>query len=389
MNVDIDNRRLSLFIRWLGIYMLLLITGAMNIGAAGSLLKIIALVPVGIWVYFTHKIIKNRVFVASFIYFMYLSASFVWSIDQPNTATRIVTQLTFIILICAISGYEYTNYEINYLKNCLVWSSRITAVVVLLSADYFEGRIYLNGVVNEDPNYLCAYFLFGIISCLQILFSKGKLKKKIATLLEIAVYIYIIIGTGSRGGALGIIAAAFVFILFYQDIEKSHMNSIVKKIAAVLAVAIALSVAVSYISSDILGRFSLTELQKTKGTGRFDIWQSALNAYANSSIFRQFFGYGSGSAKAITYIFPFKWHLVFHNIFIENLLELGAIGLLLYIIFISSFLSTAIKIRNIFCISIMIGFIVLSLSVSISTFKPYWNIMFFIFCNSLENDATS
>jgi O-antigen ligase len=257
---------------------------------------------------------------------------------------------------------------------------------VLISADYYEGRIYLTGIVQEDPNYLCAYFLFAMIFCIIVLLQKNSIKAKLVSTIELIIYVYIIIGTGSRGGVLAIVTASIVAFLFYRNENTLMMSSLINRILLVILVFIMLNVVESYISTDILSRFSLETLSASSGTGRYDIWESAMNAFNESSFLRQLFGYGTGSAVSITYLFPFQHHIVFHNMFIESLLEIGVIGAVIYIVFIFSFVYEALKRRNIYCVAILIGMIVLSLSTSISVFKPYWNIMIYTMVLSLSND---
>ncbi|UZT81969.1 O-antigen ligase family protein [Caproicibacterium sp. BJN0003] len=380
------SSEISLYCRWLGIYIVLLIVGAMNIGIFGSLLKLLAIVPIGIWLLFKRSFKRNRLLRVSGIYVLFCIASCLWSINQGVSAGRSISQINFLILLCSVSGYTYNSNEVDYLKKCLIWSSRVTAIVVLISADYYEGRIYLKGIIQEDPNYLCAYFLFAMIFCIIVLLQENSIKVKLISTIELIVYVYIVIGTGSRGGALAIVAASIIAFLFYRDGTKLIISSLIKRILLVILVFITLTVIASYISTDILSRFSLATLSTSSGTGRYDIWESAMNAFNESSFLRQLFGYGTGSAVSITYLFPFPYHLVFHNMFIESLLEIGVIGAVIYIVFVLSFVFEALKCKDVYCAAILIGMIVLSLSISISVFKPYWNIMIYTLVLSLSNN---
>ena len=139
-------------------------------------------------------------------------------------------------------------------------------------------------------------------------------------------------------------------------------------------------VASSFISGEILQRFALETLIESNGTGRFGLWRDALNAFSDSGILRQLFGYGTASARAITWIFPFERHNVFHNIFIEVLLEIGVIGLIAYGLHIFSMIDFTFKRKEYFAFSVVVGMLILSLSTSIAAFKPYWNIAMYIFC---------
>lgn len=369
----------SLFVRWLGLYFACLILGAMNIGAFGSMLKVLAAIPVGIWLLQRHRIAYNRLLLWAACFVFCCGASYVWSIVPAESLSRIGTQILYLCMLAAASGYSYSSDDLAFLKSCLIWSSRFTAIIVLLSSSYLEGRIYLNGIVREDPNYLCAYFLFGIAEALDTALDSKILKKRLIAAVELIVYVYIVIGSGSRGGLLAVLMCASIVFFLYGN-GKQQVKTIAKKIAVIIAVCGVVLVASAFISGDILQRFSLETLRESNGTGRFDLWQDALSAFSNSGLLRQLFGYGTASARTITWLFPFRRHNVFHNIFVEVLLELGVIGLIAYVLHIFSMVSFTLKRKEHFAFSIVMGMIILSLSTSIFAFKPYWNIAMYIFC---------
>ena len=380
----LSRNECGLFVKWLGIYFSFLIVGAMNIGAFGSLLKILAIIPAIIWIIQRHSIIKNRCFFIAIVFVGFCAMSYLWSVSQENTATRISTQVTFILLLAASSGYTYNPQEIQYLKKSLIWSSRLTAVLVLLFGGHYEGRITLNGLIREDPNYLCAYFLFGVAGAIIVLLGQNCKKAKIIAAFELMVYIYIVFATGSRGGLLAIVACGIITLLLYKNRDDTTFERIYKRVGIIAIIILALVFVSAFLESAVLERFSLDVLSKSEGTGRYDLWQDAINAYTNSNFLRQSIGYGSATAIPVTYLFPFSRHNVYHNMFVETLVELGAVGILLYVLHIFSFVRVTIIKRDFFSFAIISSMVVLSLSTSISVFKPYWNIMIFILCTTLE-----
>lgn len=369
----------KIFIYALGLYFFCLILGAMNIGEFGSMLKVLAALPVGIWLLQRHRIVANRLLLWACFFVCCCAASYIWSIIPEESVTRIGTQVLYLFMLVAVSSYSYNLDQLVFLKKSLLWSSRITAIVVLFSGSYYEGRIYLSGIIQEDPNYLCAYFLFGISVTLNIMLDSKILKKRLFAVAELIVYIYIIVGSGSRGGLLAVLACSSIVFFSYQN-GKNIIKSITKKIAITIVVCSAIFVASSLISGEILQRFALETLIESNGTGRFGLWRDALNAFSDSDILRQLFGYGTASAQAITWLFPFERHNVFHNIFIEVLLELGVIGLIAYVLHIFSMINFVFKRKEYFAFSVVASMLILSLSTSIAAFKPYWNIAMYIFC---------
>ena len=303
-----------------------------------------------------------------------------WFINQEKSFARLESLISFWILIVAISGYTFSSRELLFLKACLIWSSRITLIIALFFSSRFEGRLFLSGVISEDPNYLCCYIIFGIIGNIEIFLSDYSWKKKLLSVLEFSMYLYIVMATGSRGGAFAILFAVVTFILFYSPQKTVIILRSTKKIVFFICFFLCLFIVQSWVPADVLNRFSSEAVIESNGTGRYDIWNAAIQAFDNSDWFRKIFGYGSASARDITYIFTFPVHNVIHNIFIENLLEIGLIGFVSYSIYIAFFIIMAKKMNSIFSFSVIMGICFLSLSTSLYAFKPYWNIMLFIEC---------
>ena len=233
------NKPISLYCRWLGIYMLCVILGAMGLGSIGSLLKILGFVPVVIWIFEKHAFYKNKVIYFAILFVLWSSASLFWSINLSASVSRAVTQVSFLVMLLSAAGYSYSGEEITYLKNCLVWSTRLTAVVVLLTGTHSAGRLLLSGTINENPNYLCAYFLAAVVNGgIIILQKRSSLILKILSVVEIAVYIYITFATGSRGGLLSVVIAGIIVILLYKDNGGSQGLSILKKVGITILVMI-------------------------------------------------------------------------------------------------------------------------------------------------------
>ena len=375
------------FTKWLGIYFFCLPLGAMNIGSIGSALKILALVPVLIWMVNSHKVRPNYIIMSSLVFILICCLSVLWSINSEISISRSISHLTFFLMLMATSGYTYFKDELNYLKRCLVWSSRATALIALVFGGFFQGRLYLNDVISEDPNYLCAYFIFAIVLDITVLLSAEATKgKKIISVFELVIYIYIILATGSRGGLFAVAAASVIVLFFYSEKNGAIGLTLLKKILICCCIGVSLFWVLSFIPDDIALRFTANAIKESNGTGRYELWEDAINAFKQFSFSRQLIGYGTGTARDITYIYPFRRSNVMHNIFIENLIEIGCIGLLSYIIYIGSFISNSIKKRDLYSTAVISGMVVMSFSTSLYTFKPYWNIMIFILCIYLQND---
>ena len=392
--LDNRNKQLSIYCRWLGIYMLFVILGAMSFGTLGSLLKIIGFIPVAIWLIQKHRFYTNRIIFFSILFVIWSSISFFWSINTSSSFSRAITQLSFLLMLMSVAGYYYRADEVIYLKKCMIWSSRLTAVIVMFTGTYAQSRLLLSGIISENPNYLCAYCLFALANAtVNILSTQSELYQKIIAIIEIAVYIYITFATGSRGGLLSLVIASVFIVLFYKDSQEIKGISIIKKIGIILLAAGIYGVVISYMPSEIARRFTEDALiNSNNGSGRYLLWEDSINAFRKSGITRKLIGYGAETSRNISYLFDFRIHNVIHNIFIEYLVEIGIVGLSLYVLHILCFVISSIRSKDIFCLSILFGMIVLSVSSSIYAFKPYWNIMILTLCmvrksNQIDNEG--
>ncbi|MDO4490592.1 MAG: O-antigen ligase family protein [Lachnospiraceae bacterium] len=390
INREMQDESISLFVRLLGIYYVSLIFGAMHIGPIGSLLKIIGFIPIVVWFFFRSTVYFSRLWTVFMLEVLWTAAANIWTINAAGSKERLFTQGAFLLLLVSVSAYIYNDREIYYLKRCLVWSSRISAVCTVAFASFHEGRMYLNGVLKEDPNYLCAYFLFGIVNGFQILMGdEDQERSKLFYGLEELFYFYVIFATGSRGGLLAVLAAVFVYCLFREKRWTISPQTVITCCAAGILLVVAVFVMFRFVPMEVLDRFSPSTLAHTDGTGRFTIWEDTLRVFRNSSLARQMGGYGPGTAFTLAEVFNYRVKNVVHNIFLEHLIELGVVGLALYCIYIFRFWICARIQKNDFAFAVMSGLIVLSLSTSIQTFKPYWNILIFIICSEYTTRSVS
>lgn len=380
------KQKLGKFTKWLGVYFVCLIISGMSFGGVfGSALRFIAFIPVLIWLYDKHTVKMTPQIKFTLIFVLICFMTVYWSVDFDKSISRVVSHLLFFTMLVSVSSYNYTNDELNYLKKCLINSSRISAIVLLLTGKYTDGRLLLNGAIIEDPNYLCGYFLFAISASIMNLISKKvTYKYKIISAMEILVYIYITFATGSRGGLLSMISTIIFMIVFNNGFSK---NVIRKTVVVLLVLFVSAYYIVPLLSDTILKRFTIQTILESNGTGRFDLWKSAITTFKNSNVLRQLFGYGTATSKTLIYTFSPYRYSVYHNVFFDNLVEIGVVGLLSYVIHIGSFLVNSIKSKQIYNFSILVGMIVLSLSTSTYTFKPYWNILLYIACwANMRND---
>lgn len=368
----------NIFVNLTAFYFLSLILGAVNMGSIGSLLKIIAFLPFFWWLLTKHAIIISKPLVSVTIFLIFYSLSVFWSIDVSYSLVGMIGSVSLLFLLFSVSGYNYTINDLNILKNALIWSSRITAIVVLFFGETLSERLTFVGILNEDPNYLCSYYLFGIVNSAEKILG-NKLFYKIGYLVEFVIYLILVIASGSRGGvlcvAMAILCVVYLNLFFNRKILRKFSSLLI-----LIIVSMTLIFFLPYIlPQEVLSRFYLQEIISSQGTGRYNIWHDYLQIFINSDVLRQFIGYGNSTLPTLANIKILFKNAIAHNIFIEHLIGIGIIGLFLYLFTLWQFIKVTLKQKNIFALSVLVGMIVLTFSTSFFG-KAYWNILLYIIC---------
>lgn len=390
--MSIDKKNISLYVKMLALYFACLPLGAMNIGAFGSALKIVALLPT-LAFFFTYglgiSITKPVTYQIGIAILAFIS--YVWSPFTLQWWATASGQILFVILLLPTVRIYLTPEEDHYLKKSLVLASRLTLILAFLFSSYNQdGRLWLNGVISEDPNYLCTYFLFGVAFALDRIMSNTKVITRLLAGVELLLYLYIEFAAGSRSGMLATLVVCIFYFLFNQRSDRKNFG---KKILIVILLLVAVVVAFQYLPDYITDRFFYSSIKESGGSGRFEIWGEVADVFFHSNPFYGILGWGAGAAAYAISTLGY-WYQVPHNAFLHFLLEEGLVGLIFYCSIIVFTLKKAVRKRNFFEISIMLGMIVFSFSASVIAFKPYWNIIMlclFDICgqNEYENDTGS
>lgn len=361
------------------IYLVALPLGAMSIGLIGSALKLIAILPVLLAITRIRKFYTSIPIKMYFIYMLICGISVFYSLEISPALSKFSSILLLFLLLASSCCFKYLCRDIAALKKALVWSSRISCILCLMFNNFVEGRMYFqNDIFSEDPNYFCAYLSFGAIYAVEkIINNDEQVKYRILALIEIIVYLTVALLTGSRGGLLALLFGIILFIIFSNKKIISFKTMLI-----IVIISLSLYIGTQFLSDDILARFTLQNVRETGGTGRTVIWKKAIKMFEKSGVIRKMFGQGIGNTVAAWPRYGFFEMHVCHNMFIESLVEIGIIGLLAYISTIYCFIKHAFK-KDKYAFGVIVVMFFLSLSTSISTFKPYINIMLYILC--LEN----
>ncbi len=266
------------------IYYICLPLNAVNIGSFGSALKVFSIFPIAISLIGSRKLIFLEPARKQLWFTLFALCSILWSVAYMNSFNRVVSYVLLFSLMISGSAFYYSKAEMKRIQRALVWSSRFTAATMLLFSEYHGGRLWLRSTISEDPNYLCAYLLFGVISALEVLTKeKTTIRKKLIPLVELGIYLYLILASGSRGGFLAVAAASVIFVMTNGD---RFVKNLGKKILLLTLGVLLLLVLIDFMPESIQTRFTVANVTESGGTGRTEIWKNAIDLFITSNPIR-------------------------------------------------------------------------------------------------------
>lgn len=388
MKEDIGKKnKISWTTKMLALYFALISLDFVDIEGMGSVSKILAILPIICLLLESRGKIIFRLNNTSkwlIAFTVWAVFSMTYTINLDKTYETVITLLLNVALILILADCKlYTKQEREYLRKALVVGSIFAAVVALalgLSGNnYYEaGRYTMTlGDVSQDPNIYCGFLLFGF----AYFFSNGFIEKPVLNFAVAVLFIGVSIVSGSRGGFLAFVVCAFaIFALLGK--EESKLKIFLMALTGIVIGILFVRFVLPMIDSDILSRFSLAYIRVNGTTNRFHIWESLFYRYQEADILKKIFGHGYGTCPLLSYD---GMHAA-HNVYIDNLLTIGIVGVFLQIGFQISGLKTAMKNHSYYYVSLLCGMICMCMSLSLLSYKPLWSVimMIIIEANSCE-----
>ena len=334
-SVTLRKSRTSFFDILLYIYVILLPvrTGLAGIIGNISLMNYFAIgiMICGITSCITRRVIKiNSKIIPTLLYYFYTVLSILWS---PNASLNwyVMTNAANFVLLVILNLHEWKNSEIESVNRCVLISQLVVLYAVATNiSSLFSYRLSITIVSTiGTSDFACGLCLI-IALWMRIASTTEKPLWRFISLIAIAVDVAIIIMAGSRG-ALVMVAAMVLVWLFLSSYSRKT------RIAITVAVLAALFIFSNYfmelMPSTITSRLTLSAIQSSRGSGRFNIWRLAWESFVNSNIIKMTFGNGFDSfLHAISYgSHGGHQDLLAHNVLIQTMIEGGIVGLVLLI----------------------------------------------------------
>lgn len=280
-------------------------------------------------------------------------------------------ELSVLIAFFALS-FPFSEKDIELGEYALAAMGIVMCVLLFTSSgsvgtEWVSDRIVVNVAGSQqDPNEFCGYYIF-LVSFLAYWAIK---KSHWWNFLLVAVIFYCILLTGSRGGLIAN-AVALLILLAIAFRETHRKMRWILLLAMVVALLIAnLDTVLAMLPPSVAQRFLDASVSGGTAAFRTRAWHDVLDSFASSDLLLQIVGHGYGATTDVTFN-----GLVAHNSLIEVLYTFGILGFACYVAVVLSGILGAMRCGKVACTVAIFAFLVLLISLSAYSFKPFWAVL--------------
>ena len=254
--------------------------------------------------------------------------SIFWAIDSVNTMGQVFRFLwPSVIVAFAMNSSIKTMRDIKLYLFAFVLGAMIATSVTFLfreatlsMAEYAsEERLSAFG---QDQNTLAYLLCVAVTISLDFFRRTSRFLLKAICIAMLLAFVIAILSTGSR---TGVIVTAFVFVLFMLS-----TSSIKTWITVVVVILLMAPIIYNYIPESMWNRFSETAELVSSGnfSDRGYIWSAGMQAFSSENMLLGV-GYSNFSSMLQRH---FGWQMASHNTYLSYLVDLGIVGLILFLI---------------------------------------------------------
>lgn len=356
----------------IGLYFFVAGTDSFQIGTIGSFLKIVALLPLTLSLLDLKKfrIRFSTTLVAQFLFWILSIVSLLYSINPDKTFSSVKALSLNLALVFFLGGVEkYNQRELKLMNMALIAGGWLTILMMSIFSDTSaDGRLtLLLGGENQDQNYINGYFIYAFSwHCSKFLLDKKKLHS-----IPMVFILSIVLLTGSRGALLAFMLVFFVTICVCFANSRHRVRNIALVALLMFLLLVVFDWIFAQMPESVARRFSWDYIAEKGSMGRIRVWQFLLEHFEQDSIPRMLFGHGYGTTSLVNTLNG----RVAHNLYIDNLITLGVIGVFLQVTIQASIIYILIKKQQYPLLGAYLGMLGMCLSLSLTAYKPIWNIM--------------
>jgi O-antigen ligase len=318
---------------WLSLVLIFMIPweNSITVGSLGTLARVTGILAAAVWVgavLVTGRFRKSHLFhMVVYLFVLWNVVSVFWSFEVQETVQRIKTYFQLVVLIWIIWDLYTTpealkaGLQAYVLGACVAIGSTV--------GNYLAGNAFYDYALRRytgaglNANDLALILALGLPTAWHLAVSE--VNEKASPVLKLVNYAYIpaalfaILLTASRMALLCTVPA-LLFILGTFSQLKFHYRALI-----LVALAGILFTFQSYMPQTSFDRLTTAGLSIARGDlgGRVETWNEGIRAFWEHPIF----GVGSGAFARIAT----ETHQVAHNTYLSVSVELGMIGLVLFV----------------------------------------------------------
>lgn len=291
------------------------------------------------------KIIKDKLSIIIIAFISWGLLSFTYAFNKTEVIVRIFTFVNFYITFLVISvllkrvSFKFLSYFFSFLllAQLSVSLNQFDTLTTLRNYDFSMNSKIIGIFANR--NITAAIYLIQLPFLIYLVKElKSNFFKVVFFCLGLLV-VYVIMLLSSRTSYVVIAILLFANLLFYL-ISKRKLNVFFKSFSGYLTLIIIMGIAITYLSlgsentANPINRIQTIEIAETSTNTRLRYYTFGIKDFVSNPII----GYGLGNFKIISierdseninsYVVPY----VMHNDFLEVAVELGIIGLVLFLL---------------------------------------------------------
>lgn len=283
----------------------------------------IAIIPV----LFFKGSLENRLKAPEPIIFLWVVLVFygvisaLWAVQPAVAVGRIPTAVGLILVYIMAATYKVQKSELDMLGWCILCGGILAAILTIYNFRSLGSAARATVQIGERTallNQLAFDLLLPVSVCLQKVLSSRRLVGKALFGLFLAIVIFAIIVTGSRGALAGLGALFSVYLL------SSKKKISILTILLVIGIVVAVTTPVFFLER-------LEESVEKGGAGRTTIWMNGLKALDRYWLTGAGLNNFPEAYREVAYFTPYSLGLgrASHNLYLGIFVELGIAGFIL------------------------------------------------------------
>lgn len=243
--------------------------------------------------------------------------------DRGLLISSLMTFFAFIFLCICISVVSRVEQNSQWFTNYLLAICVLCALYTIFNGyDYYNGVMVVTMGANNNPNTLGTLMVFGMFA---VMYNEKKgVFQLVEALILLALFLYIIIITGSKKALLGGGVFLLIWIIgFLKDLKGKKLHY---KITSVLIIAAICLIAFYYFTSTYMNTASFERMTTLFTSGstkmRSEMYEESIDFFKRSPLF----GIGYDQFRVLS-----RYKLYSHSTYAEVMADGGIIGMLLFI----------------------------------------------------------